>query len=63
MRGRQGHDRTGDAEDLAVLCRDVPGVDVSHLHPGGIAVAATARAAVKRIPVGLRPACGLRGKE
>ena len=33
LRGRQGHDRTGDAEDLAVLRRDVPGADVRHLLP------------------------------
>ena len=47
LRGRQGHDRAGDAQDLAVLCRDVCGADVRHLPPGSVAMAAAARAALR----------------
>ncbi len=46
MRGRQGHYRAGDAEDLAVLRSDVLRPDVCDLFAGNIALAAPARHAV-----------------
>ncbi len=46
LRGRQGHHRAGDAQDLAVLRRDVPGADGRHLSARGLAVAAPAHIAV-----------------
>src|SRR6202035_2381344 len=50
LRRRQGHDRTGDAEDLAVLRRDVFRADAGHVPAGNLAVAAAARAAVMDAP-------------
>src|SRR6267154_6640536 len=52
MRGRQGHHRAGDAENLAVLRRDVSGADVRHLYPRNIALAASARTAMSRSALG-----------